>query len=178
MFQFPGFSFPTLRLGFRRMNSGGLPHSDIPGSMPVCSSPGLIAACYVLHRLLVPSHPPSALSSLITEILGVTPNPSEKPGKGPRYITWRCDITYAVVKEQSWLTSLSSSFGDGRDRTADLLLAKQALSQLSYIPCSIRIVDPRSRALEKSGRKRDRTSDTRLIKTVLYQLSYAPWKTK
>ena len=27
--------------------------------------------------------------------------------------------------------------GDGRDRTGDLLLAKQALSQLSYIPSGI-----------------------------------------
>ena len=26
--------------------------------------------------------------------------------------------------------------GDNRDRTGDLLLAKQALSQLSYIPCA------------------------------------------
>src|SRR5579872_5425054 len=32
--------------------------------MPVCGSPGLIAACHVLHRLLLPRHPPCALSSL------------------------------------------------------------------------------------------------------------------
>ena len=41
-----------------------LPHSEIPGSMLVCSSPGLIAAYRVLHRLLTPRHPPCALSSL------------------------------------------------------------------------------------------------------------------
>src|SRR5213593_1654422 len=42
----------------------GFPHSDIPGSKLVCSSPRLIAAYHVLHRLLVPRHPPCALSSL------------------------------------------------------------------------------------------------------------------
>ena len=32
--------------------------------MPACGSPRLIAACHVLHRLLLPRHPPCALSSL------------------------------------------------------------------------------------------------------------------
>jgi hypothetical protein len=40
---------------------GGLPHSDIHGSKPARGSPWLIAACHVLHRLLVPRHPPNAL---------------------------------------------------------------------------------------------------------------------
>ena len=39
----------------------GFPHSDISGSMDMCSSPKLFAACHVLHRLLVPRHPPCAL---------------------------------------------------------------------------------------------------------------------
>ncbi len=46
------------------MTPAGFPHSDIPGSKSVCDSPGLIAAYHVLHRLLVPRHPPCALSSL------------------------------------------------------------------------------------------------------------------
>ena len=40
---------------------GGLPHSDIHGSTPARGSPWLFAACHVLHRLLVPRHPPNAL---------------------------------------------------------------------------------------------------------------------
>ena len=52
---------------------GGLPHSEIPGSTIARISPGLIAACYVLHRLSVPRHPPDALTSrLITGIPGAT----------------------------------------------------------------------------------------------------------
>ena len=43
---------------------GGFPHSDTCGSMDICSSPQLFAAYHVLHRLLVPRHPPCALSCL------------------------------------------------------------------------------------------------------------------
>ena len=44
--------------------TGGFPHSEIFGSMDICSSPKLIAAYHVFHRLLVPRHPPYALSCL------------------------------------------------------------------------------------------------------------------
>jgi len=47
----------------------GLPHSEIPGSQPAGGSPRLIAAIHVLHRLLVPRHPPRALSSLTFPIV-------------------------------------------------------------------------------------------------------------
>ena len=42
----------------------GFPHSEISGSMRMCRSPKLIAACRVLHRLLMPRHSPCALISL------------------------------------------------------------------------------------------------------------------
>ena len=41
-----------------------MPHSDIHGSKPARGSPWLFAACHVLHRLLVPRHPPNALLTL------------------------------------------------------------------------------------------------------------------
>jgi hypothetical protein len=66
MVHFPGFA--RARLWIHRAVWGfyphGFPHSEIPGSMPTCGSPRLIAACHVLHRLLLPRHPPCALSSL------------------------------------------------------------------------------------------------------------------
>ena len=46
------------------MTPAGFPHSEISGSKVVCTSPELIAACHVLHRLPMPRHPPYALSSL------------------------------------------------------------------------------------------------------------------
>ncbi len=92
MFQFPGFALLTLcvqvkstwvgpfightvagsrnkssrceAVGQIKNPSGGFPHSDIPGSKGALASPGLIAECHVLHRLLLPRHPPNALIAL------------------------------------------------------------------------------------------------------------------
>ena len=44
--------------------SSGFPHSDIHGSMDICSSPWLFAAYHVFLRLSVPRHPPCALLRL------------------------------------------------------------------------------------------------------------------
>ena len=65
MFQFAGF--PPHGYGFTmRWHAvhAGFPHSDIRGSMLMCSSPRLFAAYRVFHRLPVPGHPPCALLCL------------------------------------------------------------------------------------------------------------------
>ena len=41
-----------------------MPHSEIEGSKPILGSPSLIAEYHVLHRLLLPRHPPNALLAL------------------------------------------------------------------------------------------------------------------
>ena len=58
--------FHTLWIGvwMTEVCSAGFPHSDISGSMDICSSPKLFAAYHVFHRLLVPRHPPYALISI------------------------------------------------------------------------------------------------------------------
>ena len=58
--------FHTLWIGvwIHEVFSCGFPHSDIHGSMDICSSPWLFAAYHVFHRLLVPRHPPCALLRL------------------------------------------------------------------------------------------------------------------
>ena len=53
--------------------SSVLPHSEISGSTLICSSPKLIAACHVLHRLLMPRHSPCALISLTFAKRNCTP---------------------------------------------------------------------------------------------------------
>ncbi len=78
MFQFPGFALKTLCIqvistwltqllipkGNNNRISGGFPHSEIHGSKLILSSPWLIAEYHVLHRLLLPRHPPNALIAL------------------------------------------------------------------------------------------------------------------
>ena len=68
MFQFTGFASPPYVFRWRYRRSGGFPHSEIRGSTIARISPRLIAACYVLHRLSVPRHPPNALTCLILDI--------------------------------------------------------------------------------------------------------------
>ena len=66
MFQFTGF--PSVYYLFHIQIHGsspcGFPHSDIRGSLDICSSPRLFAAYHVFLRLLVPRHPPCALLCL------------------------------------------------------------------------------------------------------------------
>ena len=58
--------FHTLWIGvwITGVHPAGFPHSDICGSMDICSSPQLFAAYHVFLRLLVPRHLPCALSCL------------------------------------------------------------------------------------------------------------------
>ena len=74
MFQFRRFPTYTYFIQRRLTEycSAGFPHSEIPGSKLMCSSPRLIAACHVLHRLSMPRHSPCALSSLTYRFLPET----------------------------------------------------------------------------------------------------------
>ena len=59
---------PRINLWIQFMLHGSspwvFPHSEIRGSKLICSSPQLIAASHVLHRLPMPRHSPYALSCL------------------------------------------------------------------------------------------------------------------
>ena len=63
--------FHTLWIGvwIHEVFSCRFPHSDICGSMDICSSPQLFAAYHVFLRLLVPRHPPCALFCLTSFLL-------------------------------------------------------------------------------------------------------------
>ena len=67
----PRVPFHTLWIGvwMTGVCPAGFPHSDISGSSDICSSPKLFAAYHVFHRLLVPRHPPCALSSITNSLL-------------------------------------------------------------------------------------------------------------
>ena len=60
-----------------------MPHSEIPGSPIARISPGLFAACHVLHRLSVPRHPPDALASRLITGIAVTGDAAPPPRTGP-----------------------------------------------------------------------------------------------
>ena len=171
----------------------GFPHSEILGSKLIRSSPGLIAAYYVLHRLHAPRHPLDALKALdrshyrcpqlIAAPLETLPLSSGKNeihvfrrgidrsdqkyqnsrallslrgvpfkqaakhlftmSKDPAnaHPCWMASAKLALCARRyvfRWVSVFTvnhQSFGGARrDRTDDILLAKQALSQLSYGP--------------------------------------------
>src|SRR5579884_2228627 len=142
------------------INQREFPHSEIPGSKLVCSSPGLIAAYRVLRRLLVPRHSPYTLSSLTIrnseltrQALGAphlragrtssrpqdrSPPTAARDSSMHTACVWSAKTTVcrifscqrtparAVDPPRAGTTS-----GEYRARTGDLLVANQALSQLS-----------------------------------------------
>ena len=73
MFQFSRFAPCISRVTV--LQTAGLSHSEICGSMVICTYPQLIAAYHVLHRLHEPRHPPCALSYFlsITNLLQSAP---------------------------------------------------------------------------------------------------------
>ena len=77
----------------------GFPHSEILGSKLIRSSPRLIAAYYVLHRLHAPRHPLDALKALDRSHYQC-PQPPASPlaGKplssGKNEITTSCDVVF------------------------------------------------------------------------------------
>ena len=75
MFQFAGFASRTYGFSPGYRLRGGLPHSETPGSPIARISPGLFAACCVLHRLSVPRHPPDALFLLLSPAHSGKPRP-------------------------------------------------------------------------------------------------------
>ena len=81
------------------MTRAGLPHSEIPGSEPVCGYPRLIAAYHVLHRFSTPRHPPCALTSLTIETHSWEKLPCEY-GNRTRLVTHK-NIPYSIVNELS-----------------------------------------------------------------------------
>src|SRR5450755_1348474 len=79
--------------GTKQLRLVGFPIRKSPDRSLVADSPGLIAGSYVLLRLLVPRHPPCALSNLATTddarvhyaVLKVRAVPASKPPRTPAH---------------------------------------------------------------------------------------------
>jgi hypothetical protein len=151
-FTSPGLLLPAYVFsgGSRNLPCEGLPHSEIPGSKPVCGSPRLIAACHVLHRFSAPRHPPSTLSSLTIKYLRresfLSTRLSCQRSRSPRIKkpsetispSESCLIRATPrLIHRSPVPGMRGGGGAERARTADLRLAKPPLSQLSYSPTEV-----------------------------------------
>jgi hypothetical protein len=151
-----------------------LSHSEIPGSRCVCHSPGLIATCYVLRRQPMPRHPPYTLCILIHLF---TSRRNLKCASSTRYVKEQNIETF----RGRFKTASESYFSNGadRNRTCDIMLAKHALSQLSYSPLSLgaRLLikqAPHWLTLIIMGLERLELSTPSLSEKCSNQLSYRP----
>jgi hypothetical protein len=175
MFRFPRCpSLPyLLQVRMTRSSHARFPHSDIPGSTPACGYPRLFAAYHVLLRLLTPRHPPCALPIL------TIPRSAANTFRHPRIHQLPLLKVTSSTQPAAYLLAqvFNPAFpsvcgcqgaigGDGRNRTGDLLLAKQALSRLSHAPTQLRVHMVGTDGLEPST--------SRLSGVRSYHLSYAP----
>ena len=137
------------------------PHSDICGSMLICSSPQLFAAYHVLLRLLMPRHSPCALSRLtflndLSFSLAILNYVSKLFSvicfipvtliyislyirafflkKPDFFLLFSLFNSQTSVVTNVTVNTLWCSGGGKEIRTPDPLLARQVLSQLSYTP--------------------------------------------
>jgi hypothetical protein len=136
MVHFPGFA--RARLWIHRAVRGfyprGFPHSEIPGSKPACGSPRLIAACHVLHRLLLPRHPPCALSSLTTKFTQHTAASPSLAMSSSRYPNvCHPDIKNAGHSERSEESAFLSSSRNLCSATT------RRLNSMGLVACSSRV---------------------------------------
>ena len=118
------FSSPAYLLIAYRFSDGspgitraGLPHSEIPGSQPAGGSPRLIAAIHVLHRLLVPRHPPYALASSASRSLDLTKPAgstfSSKKDLGVPRTRWLTNAVLSLLSAQLLFTSSGAQLETG-----------------------------------------------------------------
>ena len=140
----------------------GFPHSETSGSKPTYGSPKTFAVSRVLHRLPVPRHSPCALLHLTLQVCSFELSRS------------LCNVFIDLNDSRFFLGIKIFSFqrtnlafpanGGKRDRTDDLLLAKQVLSQLSYAP-RISLMQPDKKPLAYPGMPR-------LLVPCLSQISF------
>jgi hypothetical protein len=167
-------------------------HGSIQGSrdrLAFDRSPGLIAVFHALHRLLVPRHPPHALSSLAA----LTPPPHRGEVAAPlpalrhrgARVTWL--ILSRLDRDSSTKTARAMHRAPQAAHTpsphsCEATLTATGLSKNDRETrkrASVNTPRPVGRGLDSwvslnCGDDRDRTGNLRLAKPALSQLSYVP----
>ena len=153
----------------------GFPHSEISGSRVVCTSPELIAAYHVLHRLHAPRHPPCALSSLTIKfahrkldqhIVSLTPSSLEYQNR-----LW----TIQSIQRKS--ISIFGNLPIRLSKSTETTLAFSMQTSLeTIVSISARVRSGSDSQLRDSdgGGEGTRTPDPMVANHVLCQLSYTP----
>ena len=154
----------------------------------VDSSPRPIAASHVLHRLLVPRHPPFALDNLTTKMLAstvqfstndqpTTPQPPTKPDNRRRYEepgrAWKTHRGTRLRQVSETTTPQGCSF---RTQQGAYRLPPAAPTRPFPPPRRAAVLDHRGRCQEKTGQcLRHLSTPTRHTRTVGSIPAFAGW---
>ena len=174
-----------------------MPHSEIHGSRGIRTSPWLIAAYHVLHRLCMPRHPPIALKTLDRSHCRCPSGQRSPPETGTfektsfsRSVRWprsgrpiRCRSLSRCGDEpdpsapgrlfmEGYGPSKASQAPDQGARTNLLFTMSCRTGRRRQAPRQD--VFPVNDEPTPGGAGRDRTDDPLLAKQVLSQLSYTP----
>lgn len=108
---------PCVTAAIGLIGIGGFPHSEIAGSKLAHSSPALIAACHVLHRLYMPRHPRIALTSRLrvhttNDITGCVPEERHQLGRAVR--RGLCQVRMIIISARLYIMMMSISGGSNR----------------------------------------------------------------
>src|ERR671913_756444 len=159
-----------------RMVEGGFPHSEILGSKLVRSSPRLIAAYHVLHRLSAPRHPPDALTTLDYSH-DQCPLGKDRTKISRKTCLWdfsnrhifACQAYPALLAAgQGWFAELGCPLAE---YAASLRFQTSALTLEEGRRTSLTRPTITHRSKSNGGACRDRTDDLKLAKLPLSQLS-------
>ena len=170
----------------------GFPIRKSAGQRVLAPHSRLIAACYVLHRLCTPRHPPDALA-LTLDRSAFVPCPEKSPGHGTRSFG-RDILINPDVRSVEWvrinrcatgqsrLHNVKRATDSGRSASRDpILIPSNSDSSANGCRSAARqaIASPVPRATsllasKAGGADRDRTDDLKLAKLALSQLSYGP----
>jgi hypothetical protein len=162
---------------------GGFPHSEIRGSKLVRSSPRLIAAYHVLHRLSAPRHPPNTLKALDRSHYRCPPLGSGSSSLRRRRIDRKTSLlqthprTLRSRDDHSWLLALNRTLSSTKSDRMHFLFTMTDSTR--FRPRRKReTFEGRSKLSAgdqpSGGARRDRTDDLMLAKHALSQLSYGP----
>ena len=125
MFQFPGLPPLELCIHSRVLaEASGFPHSEISGSKHTYCSPKHIAVCRVLHRLLMPRHPPYALINLTFVKQSLT-------YYSPIFLIWWVEILMSFSGQKMTTQFALSSFSKNKITRTIRSIWENDLSKLS-----------------------------------------------
>ena len=137
--------------------------------MGASPSSQLIAACYVLHRLRTPRHPPDALA-LTLDRSALVSHARRRTQDMER------DHWIEILRSTGVQTGQSRLHYE-RERTARQGSERPDATQSNvFVPSTndLRLIADLALA-QAGGADRDRTDDLKLAKLALSQLSYGPW---